>query len=227
MAKRFAEEGATVVIAGRRKETLDAAIAAIGHGASSFAADVSKSSEMDALYADVKAKHGRLDVLVANAGGGTYSPLGKITDEEVDSMFGTNVKGEIFAIQQAMPLLGEASSVVVVGSTASLQPGASMGVYGATKAAVRNLVRSWVLDLKGSGIRINVLSPGPVNTQSLRDAIGPENIEAGLTFLTGRSPIGRIGEPEEIASVALFLASDESSYVNGIELFADGGASQV
>jgi len=227
IATQFSNEGAKVVIVGRRKDQIDAALLRIGNGSSGIVCDVSSLEALDSLYAEIKAKHGNLDVLVANAGGGQFAPLGHITKEQVASMFSTNVNGVIFTVQKALPLLSPGASVVVIGSTASIQPGATVSVYGATKAAVRNLVRNWVLDLKGSGIRVNVLSPGPVNTQSLRDVFGPEHAEEGIATLSARSPIGRIGEPEEIASVALFLASEDSSYVNGIELFVDGGASHV
>ena len=155
-----------------------------------------------------------------------HAPLGKITEADYDKQFDTNVKGIVFTVQGALPLMEPGSSIIIIGSTASIDPGPTMSIYGATKAAVRNLVRSWVSDLKGTGVRINIVSPGPTNTQSLRDAFGEHALD-GMAFLTNKSPIGRIGEPEEIAEVAAFIASDAASYVNGIELFADGGASQT
>jgi NAD(P)-dependent dehydrogenase (short-subunit alcohol dehydrogenase family) len=215
-----------VIITGRRKEALDDAIAALGERATSIVADVTSLPGLDNLFEEVKATFGRIDTLVANAGGGIHAPLGQITEAAYDQQFDTNVKGIVFTVQGALPLMSAGASIVIVGSTASIDPGPTMSIYGATKAAVRNLVRSWVSDLKGTGIRLNIVSPGPTNTASLRDAFG-DQAEEWLAFLKNKSPIGRIGEPEEIAEVAAFLASDAASYVNGVELFADGGASQV
>lgn len=226
IAQKMAKQGMRVIITGRRQDALDRAVAKLGDEAAAVAADVSSPASLAALYAKVQADFGSIDVLVANAGGGLHAPLGKITEQDYDQQFDTNVKGIVFTVQGALPLMKPGSSIVVVGSTASIDPGPNMSIYGATKAAVRNLVRSWLSDLKGSGIRLNIVSPGPTNTQSLRDAFG-EHAEEALAFLNGKSPIGRIGEPEEIAEVAAFLASDAASYVNGVELFADGGASQA
>ena len=226
IAQKMATQDMRVIITGRRQDALDRAVAKLGDDAAAIAADVSSPASLAALYAKVQADFGSIDVLVANAGGGVHAPLGKITEQDYDQQFDTNVKGIVFTVQGALPLMKPGSSIVVVGSTASIDPGPNMSVYGATKAAVRNLVRSWVSDLKGSGIRLNIVSPGPTNTQSLRDAFG-EHAEESLAFLNERSPIGRIGEPEEIAAVAAFLASGAASYVNGVELFADGGASQT
>jgi len=225
IAKRFAQEGARVVITGRRQQVLDEALATLGENAVGLVADVSSASSLEALYAEVKRLFGGIDVLVANAGGGVHAPLGKITEEQIDQQFSTNVKGVVLTLQGALPLLGSGSSVVIIGSTSSMDPGPTMSIYGGTKAAVRNMVRSWTAELKGTGIRINILSPGPTNTPSLREAFG-DDVEAGMAFLTAKSPLGRIGEPEEIASAVAFLASDAASYINGVELFADGGASQ-
>lgn len=225
IAERLALEGATVIVTGRRQAALDDAVASLGHNAVGIAADVSRSSSLDALYAAIRARFGRIDVLVANAGGGVHAPLGQITEEQIDRQFSTNVKGVVLTVQQALPLMGAGASVVIIGSTASIDPGATMSIYGGTKAAVRNMVRSWIAELKGTGIRINIVSPGPTNTASLREAFG-QHAEEGLAFLKGKSPLGRIGEPEEIASAVAFLASDVSSYIHGVELFADGGASQ-
>jgi NAD(P)-dependent dehydrogenase (short-subunit alcohol dehydrogenase family) len=226
IARRLILAGMHVVITGRRKEALDRAASELDGNSYPIAADVSDVTSLNALFANVQARFGRIDVLVANAGGGVHAPLGQITEANYNRQFDTNVKGIVFTVQGALPLLGKGSSIVIVGSTASIDPGPMMSIYGATKAAVRNLVRSWVSDLKGSGIRINIVSPGPTNTESLREGFG-EQAEEGIAFLTGKSPLGRIGEPEEIAEVAYFLASDAASYVNGIELFADGGASQA
>jgi NAD(P)-dependent dehydrogenase (short-subunit alcohol dehydrogenase family) len=226
IAHHFADSGMQVVLVGRRQSVLDAAVSSLGGSAVGLSADVTSPADLERLFAEVKARFGRLDVLVPNAGGGQHAPLGQITEAQFDQQFATNVKGVVFTVQAALPLMKPGASIIIVGSTASIDPGPTMSIYGATKAAVRNLVRSWVSDLKGSGIRINIVSPGPTNTASLREAFG-EHAEQGLAFLTAKSPIGRIGEPEEIAAVAAFLASEAASYVNGVELFADGGASQA
>ena len=226
IASRLVADGFSVIITGRRQEALDDAVAVLGDNAMGFAADVSSAESLNLLYSEIGKKYGRVDVLVANAGGGVHAALGEITEAQIDQMFSTNVKGVVLTIQGALPLLKAGSSVVIIGSSASINPGATMSIYGATKAAVRNMVRSWIVELKGSGIRINILSPGPTNTPSLREAFG-EQAEDGLAFLQAKSPLGRIGEASEIASAVAFLAGDQASYINGVELFADGGASQV
>jgi NAD(P)-dependent dehydrogenase (short-subunit alcohol dehydrogenase family) len=226
IARRFAGLGMQVVLVGRRQSAVDDAVSNLGGSAVGLTADVTSPADLERLFAEVKARFDRVDVLVPNAGGGQHAPLGQITETQFDQQFATNVKGVVFTVQTALPLMRPGASIIIVGSTASIDPGPTMSIYGATKAAVRNLVRSWVSDLKGSGIRINIVSPGPTNTASLREAFG-EHVEEGLAFLRDKSPIGRIGEPEEIAAVAAFLASDAASYVNGVELFADGGASQA
>ncbi|UCJ14798.1 SDR family oxidoreductase [Pseudomonas sp. MM211] len=226
IAKKMSDDGLKVILVGRRQEALDKAVQLIGNDAVAIAADVSLPADLAYLFSEVAERFGHLDVLVANAGFGVLAALGEITEEQFDQQFAVNVKGVVFTLQSALPLLGKGSSVVIVGSTASMDPGPGLSIYGATKAALRNLVRSWLSDLKGSGIRLNIVSPGPTNTESLRNMFG-DNAADALAFLNERSPIGRIGEPEEIAAVAAFLASDAASYINGIELFADGGASQV
>lgn len=226
IARKMAASGMRVIITGRRRDALDRAVVELGDNAVGIVADVSRTAGLEALFTEIRSRFGRIDTLVANAGGGVHAPLGKITEAAYDQQFDTNVKGIVFTVQGALPLMEPGSSIVIVGSTASIDPGPTMSIYGASKAAVRNLVRSWVSDLKGTGIRINIVSPGPTNTQALRDAFG-DHAEEGMAFLKNKSPIGRIGEPEEIAEVAAFLASDAASYVNGVELFADGGASQA
>lgn len=228
-AKLFAAEGAHVYITGRRKEQLDAAAADIGGSVTAVNADSTKMEDLDRLFAQVKADHGRLDAIVVNAGGGSVLPLGQITEEQVDDTFGRNVKAVIFTVQKALPLLGKGSSVVLIGSTTSIEGTEAFSVYSASKAAVRNLARSWALDLKGKGVRVNVLSPGPTRTPGLVELVGDDkNAQQGfLDALASTIPLGRVGEPEEIAKAALFLASDDSSFVNGVELFADGGKAQV
>ena len=228
IAKELAGQGAKVVITGRNPQKLERAVAEIGHGATGHVVDVTKVAGIERLFDAIRADHGRVDVLVANAGGGQIVPIGKITEEHFDRTFDTNVKGVLFTVQGALPLMGKGSSVVLIGSTASIQPGPGMSVYGATKAALRTMVRSWVVDVKGMGIRINLVSPGPVNTDSLRSFFGnEEETKAAFAYLNERSTIGRIGEAEEIGRAVAFLASDAASYINGVELFADGGASQI
>jgi NAD(P)-dependent dehydrogenase (short-subunit alcohol dehydrogenase family) len=231
-AKAFAAEGATVYITGRRKAELDAAVAAIGSAAIGVQADSSKLGDLDRLYAQVEAEQGRLDVLYANAGGGGMLPLGSITEEHFDETFDRNVKGVVFTVQKALPLLDKAkagASVILAGSTTSVLGTANFSIYSATKAAVRNLARSWILDLKGRAIRVNTLSPGPVHTPGLVELAGPdaEQQKGLLDYLTTQVPLGRMGQPEDIAKAAVFLASDDSAFVNGVELFADGGQAQV
>ncbi|WP_172438634.1 SDR family NAD(P)-dependent oxidoreductase [Sphingobium yanoikuyae] len=226
IARKMASMDMQVIITGRRQSKLDEASEILGSNTVGIVADVTNSISLEALFRQIQTDFGRVGVLVANAGGGMHAPLGAITEAAYDQQFDTNVKGVVFTVQGALPLLASGSSIIIIGSTASIDPGPSMSIYGATKAAVRNLVRSWVSDLRGLGIRINIVSPGPTKTQSLRDAFG-SGAEESLTRLIARSPLGRIGEPEEIAEVVAFLASEAASYVNGVELFADGGASQA
>ncbi|MDR4306304.1 SDR family oxidoreductase [Chelatococcus sambhunathii] len=225
IAKRFVQEGASVVITGRRQPELDAAVAELGPKASAFRADVSVLSDLDALYEEVGKRHGRIDVLVANAGGGSLMKLGEITEEHYDKTFAINVKGVLFTVQKALPLMEKGGSIIVTGSTTSIMGTEAFSVYSGTKAAIRNFVRSWVLDLKGKGIRINVLSPGPIRTPALLEIA--DKAEGLLDYFAGQIPLGRIGDPDETGKVAVFLASDASSFVNGAELFVDGGFAQV
>ncbi|MFD3730301.1 SDR family NAD(P)-dependent oxidoreductase [Streptomyces sp. NPDC058632] len=221
IARRFAAEGARVFLAGRRQEPLDAAVAEIGPAATGVRTDVSVQTDLDDLYSVVREKAGRIDVLVANAGSAVPQRLGEITEEAIDATFGTNVKGTIFTVQKALPLLSDGASIVVTGSTNALRPGPSLEIYGASKAAVRNLVRSWALSAQERKFRVNVLSPGPTETPGLVGAVGPDH------QLASEVPLGRIGRPDEIAAVATFLASDASSFVNGVDWFVDGGQAQV
>lgn len=227
-ATRFAEEGATVYITGRRQTELDAAAAQIGHGAVAIQTDISRLEDLDRLFETVKSQAGRIDVLFANAGGGEFAPLEQITETHFDAIFGTNVKGTVFTVQKALPLMGEGGSIILTGSTTSVMGTPAFSIYSATKAAVRNLARSWTLDLKGRGIRVNVLAPGATATPGLLGlAPTAEDYKAITDVMIGQIPLGRLGRPEEIAGAALFLASDDSSYVNGAELFVDGGFAQV
>ncbi|MEU5625062.1 SDR family oxidoreductase [Streptomyces tendae] len=221
IAKRFAVEGARVFLAGRRQEPLDAAVAEIGPAATGVRADVSVQADLDDLYSVVREEAGRIDVLVANAGSAVPQRLGEITEEAIDATFGTNVKGTVFTVQKALPLLSDGASIVVTGSTSTLRPGPSLEIYGASKAAVRNLVRSWAVGAQERKFRVNVLSPGPTETPGLVGAVGPDH------QLASQVPLGRIGRPDEIAAVATFLASDASSFVNGVDWFVDGGQAQV
>ena len=225
IAKRFASEGASVVITGRRQAELDAAVVEIGPKASAVRADVSVLADLDALYDEVGKVHGRIDVLVANAGGGSLMKLGEITEEHFDTTFAINVKGVLFTVQKALPLMTGGGSIIVTGSTTSIMGTDAFSVYSGTKAAIRNFVRSWILDLKGSNIRVNVLSPGPIDTPALRGVA--EQAPGLIEHLAAAVPLGRIGDPDETGKVAVFLASDASSFVNGAELFVDGGLAQV
>ena len=228
-AKRFAAEGAQVFITGRRKPELDAAIVAIGRSATGVQADASKLADLDALYARVKAEAGRVDVLFANAGGGAMLPLGQITEEHYEDIFGRNVKGLIFTVQKALPLLVDGASIILTGSVTGVKGTPAFSVYSASKAAVRNLARSWTLDLKERRIRVNVISPGPVRTPGLVELAGSDAAaQQGLVdALAAQVPLGRVADPDEIARAVAFLASDEASFVAGAELFADGGMAQI
>ncbi|MDN7905234.1 SDR family oxidoreductase [Burkholderia diffusa] len=231
-AQRFAAEGAHVYLTGRRQAELDAAVKGIreaGGNATGVRVDSTKLGELDALYAQIKEEQGHLDVLFANAGGGSMLPLGSITEEHYDDTFDRNVKGVLFTVQKALPLLAEGASVILTGSTAGSAGTAAFSVYSASKAAVRAFVRSWILDLKDRRVRVNTISPGATRTPGLLDLAGDDEVQRqGLAdYLAAQIPMGRLGEPGEIASAALFLASDDASFVNGIELFVDGGQQQI
>jgi NAD(P)-dependent dehydrogenase (short-subunit alcohol dehydrogenase family) len=222
-AKRFIEEGAFVYIFGRRQAALDAALAELGGNARAVQGSVSDLADLDRLYAAVKAERGSLDVLLANAGTGAFASLGEITPEHYDQIFDVNVKGLLFTVQKGLPLMGPGGSIILTGSTTGEMGTPQFSVYSATKAAVRNFARSWAQDLRGTGIRVNVLSPGPTRTELALDVVGLEAFEAvGAT-----TPIGRLGEPAEIAAAAAFLASADSSFMTGSEMFVDGGLAQV
>jgi NAD(P)-dependent dehydrogenase (short-subunit alcohol dehydrogenase family) len=231
IAKELVADGATVVVTALEQESLDAAVKDIGAGSFGAKADASSLAEMDALLQTVKAEHGRLDTVILNAVKDEHAPLGKITEEQFDKMVGINLKGVLFTIQSAMPLLPKDGAIILIGSTASVAPPAGMSIYGAIKASFYGMVRALIQDAKGTGVRINILSPGSVDTPSLRRALGKaggeEKADAIVKSIAERSPLGRIGDAREIAKVAAFLASDASSYVNGVELFVDGGLTQV
>ncbi|NJL22144.1 MAG: SDR family oxidoreductase [Leptolyngbyaceae cyanobacterium SM1_3_5] len=227
-AKRFVAEGAYVFITGRRQTELDAAVNEIGKNVMGIQSDVSNLADLDRLYATIEQEQGHLDVLFANAGSGEPIPLGSITEEHFDKTFNTNVKGLLFTVQKALPLIPEGASIILNASTAATVGTPAFSVYGATKAAVRSFARDWTLDLKDRKIRVNAISPGMVPTPGY-DQFGFSDEEL-QTFIDSQAitiPLGRVGTPDEIAKAVVFLASDDSSFVNGIELFVDGGMAQI
>ena len=223
IAKCFAAEGARVFITGRRQSELEKAVTAIGGGAAAVQADISKLDDLDRIYATIKDKAGRIDVLAVNAGYYEFARLGEITEEHFDKTFNVNVRGLLFTVQKALPLLTERASVILTGSIASIKGFPSLSVYSASKAAVRSFARSWVADLRGRGIRINVMSPGTVETPGLANLMTAEQKAEAAALV----PLGRIGTPDDLGKAAVFLASDDSAYITGIELFVDGGAAQI
>ena len=228
-AKRFAAEGARVFITGRRTEQLDEAAAQIGGDAVGVQGDVSNLADLDRLYDTIRQRAGRLDVLFANAGGGEFLPLGQVTEAHFDKYFGINVKGTLFTVQKALPLMPDGASIVLNGSMVSVKGLPAFGVYAATKAALRSFARTWSVDLRNRRIRVNVVAPGTVVTPAYKTELGmtQEQIEQFVAQAAATTPLGRAGRPDEVASAVLFLASDDSSYVTGIELFVDGGAAQI
>ena len=221
-AKLFVEEGAYVFITGRRKEQLDQAVKAIGKNVTGVQADSSKLDDLDRLYETVKKEKGRIDVLFASAGGGELGPLGSITEEQFDRTFGLNVRGTLFTVQKALPLFSDGGSIILNASIAGVKGFPGAGVYSASKAAVRSFARTWTVELKDRKIRVNVLSPGTIDTAILD--VFPQEAK---DFFVSLIPWRRMGRPEEIATAVLFLASSDSSFVTGIELFVDGGAAQI
>jgi len=227
-AKRFVEEGAYVYITGRRQAELDAAVKAIGKNVTAVQGDVSKLADLDKLFATIKQKHGKLDIVFANAGAAEFVPLEKATEEHFDKYFNINVKGVLFTLQKALPLLQSGASVIFNGSVVSIKGIEQFGVYNATKAAVRSLARTWAAELKGRNIRVNVVSPGPIETPAIVGLTGSKQAaDEMFAQMTAGIPLQRHGQPEEIASAVTFLASSDASYVNGVELFVDGGMVQV
>lgn len=222
-AKRFVEEGAFVYIFGRRREALDVALAQLGPNARAVRGSVTDLGDLDRLYETVKSERERLDILFANAGTGTLAPLGEITPEEFDQTFDVNVKGVLFTVQKALPLMTAGGSIILTGSTAGVTGMERFSVYSATKAALRALARGWAQDLRGTGVRVNVLSPGPTRTELATEVVGEE----ALAALGATTPLGRVGEPSETGAVAAFLASADSSFMTGGEVFVDGGLAQV
>jgi NAD(P)-dependent dehydrogenase (short-subunit alcohol dehydrogenase family) len=228
IAQELAAEGATVFITGRRQEELDAAVKVVGASATGIRSDVSKLSDLDHLYDVVQQHASHIDILVANAGGGSFQPLGAITEEEFDKTFAINVKGTLFTVQKALPLIRDGGSIILTSSTSTTRALPAFSVYGATKAAIRNFARHWILDLKDRHIRVNAISPGPTKTPGLQGlASTAEEWQQLETQLAAQVPSGRIADPREIGRAAVFLASNDASFVNGVELFVDGGMAQI
>jgi NAD(P)-dependent dehydrogenase (short-subunit alcohol dehydrogenase family) len=227
-AQRFVAEGAYVFITGRRQSELDAAVKQIGKNVTGVQGDVSNLADLDRLYATVKRQKGHIDFLFANAGGGEFAPLGQITEAHFDKTFSVNVKGLVFTVQKALSLMPDGGSIILNASIASLKGMPAFSVYSATKAAVRSFARSWTVDLKDRKIRVNALSPGPIETPAMNGLVQTgEQLKEFKSGLIAAVPLGRLGDPDEIAKAAVFLASDDSSYVTGIELFVDGGMAQI
>src|SRR5438552_2428079 len=227
-AKLFVSEGAYVFITGRRDPELAAAVKEIGRNVSGIQGDVSNLGELDRLFAQIKREKGRLDIVFANAGVATYAPFGKITEEHYDSIFDINVKGLLFTVQKALPLMPDGASIILNASIVASKGLPANSVYSATKAAVRSLARTWTTDLKDRRIRVNAVSPGPIDTPGLNDLAASTGAgEQRLKMLSNSVPLGRLGRPDEIAKAVVFLASDDGSYITGTELFVDGGIAQV
>ncbi|MFF7212950.1 SDR family NAD(P)-dependent oxidoreductase [Streptomyces sp. NPDC008238] len=228
-ARRLADEGAHVYVTGRRQKELAAAVASLGTGATGVRGDVAAPGDLDRLYERVAADGRRVDVLFANAGVGERAPLAEITEEHLDLVLGVNVKGTVLTVQKALPLLNDGASVILTASIWTVEGPEGFGVYSATKAAIRSLARTWANELKGRRIRVNAVSPGTIATAQLDAALaaGTEEGRRLKEFLVSRIPLGRIGDPDDVADVVLFLASDQSRFVTGTELFVDGGTVQV
>ena len=227
-AKRFVNEGAYVFITGRRKEELNAAVKEIGKNVTAVQGDVSNLADLDRLFVQIKKEKSKLDIVFANAGVAKYSPLGKITEEFYDSIFDINVKGVLFTVQKALPLLRDGASIILNASIVASKGFSSNSVYSATKAAVRSFARTWTTDLKDRRIRVNAVSPGPIDTPGLNELLASsETGDQRKKMISNAMPLGRLGTPDEIAKAVVFLASDDSSYITGAELFVDGGFAQV
>jgi NAD(P)-dependent dehydrogenase (short-subunit alcohol dehydrogenase family) len=228
-AKRFVEEGAHVVITGRREKELAEAAAFIGRNVTTVAGDVSNLEDLDQLYAVVKEMHGHIDILFANAGAGTLGPLATATEAHFDKTFDVNVKGVFFTVQKALPLFKDGGSIILTSSGANVLGVPAFTAYAGSKAAVRSFARGWTMELKDRKIRVNSMSPGPIETPALEKTTGltVEQAEQAAAQFVSQVPLGRRGKPEEIAAAVVFLASDESSYITGVDLAVDGGMAQV
>jgi NAD(P)-dependent dehydrogenase (short-subunit alcohol dehydrogenase family) len=225
-AQRLVSEGAYVFITGRRQGELEAAVKQIGRNVTGVQGDVAKLADLDRLYATVKEKKGFIDIVFTNAGIAKGAALGAIAEEDFDQIFDVNVKGTLFTVQKALPLLREGASIILNASIVASKGSAARSVYSASKAAVRSFARTWASDLKGRKIRVNAVSPGPIDTAGLRGLQQKDSDELNA-FFSGAVPLGRIGQPDEVAKAVSFLASDDSSYVTGTELFVDGGVAQI
>jgi NAD(P)-dependent dehydrogenase (short-subunit alcohol dehydrogenase family) len=227
-AKRFVAEGAYVFITGRRPAELDAAEKEIGSNVTSIQGDVAKLADLDRLFAQIKREKGKLDIVFANAGVAELAPVGEIAEEQFDRIFDINVKGLLFTVQKALPLIPDGRSIILNASIVASKGNPASSVYSASKAAVRSFARTWTMDLKERKIRVNALSPGPINTPAYDRLArsGPAGQQM-LASIVNRVPMGRFGTPDEIAKAAVFLASDDSTFVTGTELFVDGGAAQI
>lgn len=226
-AEQFVAEGAYVYITGRRQKELDAAVKQIGRNVTGVQGDVASSADLDRLYAQVAKEKGRVDIVFANAGLGTRGMIGDITEEQFDFIFGINVRGLLFSVQKALPLMPDGGSILLNASVASVSGMPTAGLYAATKAAVRSFARTWTAELSPRGIRVNVISPGWTDTGIVGRTMSPEQAQHFKAAIPATVPLRRMGRPEEIAKVAVFLASEESSYVSGVELFVDGGLGQI
>jgi NAD(P)-dependent dehydrogenase (short-subunit alcohol dehydrogenase family) len=225
---RFASEGARVFVTGRRKDALDTAVATVGGNVTGIQGDVSKLADLDRLYAAVAERSDGIDVVFANAGGGEFATLEQVTEQHFDETFGNNVKGVLFTVQKALPLLNDGASIILAGSTAASVGNEAFGVYGASKATIRSFGRTWAKELRGRSIRVNTISPGTIDTPGIDGlAADQEKADELKAFLLSEIPLGRLGRPEDVAAAALFLASDQSTFITGIELFVDGGTNQV
>ncbi|MCX8255990.1 putative oxidoreductase YkvO [Beijerinckiaceae bacterium RH AL1] len=222
-AKRFVEEGAYVFITGRRQEALDEAVGLIGRNVTGVRGDAANLADLDRLFDTVRREKGKIDVLYANAGWGEALPLGEITEQHYDAIFNLNTRGTLFTVQKALPLFNDGGSIFMTGSVASVKGFPGYAVYAASKAALRAFARGWLNELKGRNIRVNVLSPGPIATPMQDQVLTAEAKQMFETLI----PRGTMGRPEEIAAAAVFLASDESSFVNGVDLAVDGGFSAI
>jgi NAD(P)-dependent dehydrogenase (short-subunit alcohol dehydrogenase family) len=227
-AKRFVNEGAYVFVTGRRDAELAAAVKEIGRKVTGVQGDVSSLGDLDRLFAQIKREKGTLDIVFANAGAAKYARFGTITEEDYDAIFNTNVKGLLFTVQKALPLMPDGSSIILCASIVASKGLPANSVYSATKAAVRSFARTWTTDLKERRIRVNAVSPGPIETPGLSDLVASTGAgEQRLRILSNSVPLGRLGTPDEVAKTVVFLASDDSSYITGTELFVDGGMAQV
>ena len=227
-AKQFVNEGAYVYISGRRDTELAAAVKEIGKNVTGIQGDVSNLGDLDRLFAQIKREKGNLDIVFANAGVATYAAFGEITEQHFDSIFGINVKGLLFTVQKALPLLPDGASIILNASIVGSKGLPANSVYSATKAAIRSFARTWTTDLKDRRIRVNAVSPGPIDTPGLNNLVASTGAgEQRLKTLSSVVPLGRLGTPDEIAKAVVFLASDDSSYITGVELFVDGGFAQV